>query len=254
MSTDYKGGKPMGKVSGNPRPVLTPSPIPSLPNMTPDDDDEGAFNEHTPVVDMSSLFKKVGQTSSMIKQLVQGEMPELRKDVKEAVTASKDAQREAYDAKTEATLAKERIEDVRHRVECLEPLKVTEAATQARVNGLTDKITEGSDKRRWLTGVIVGLAVTLLGSAGTAIWWASQVDASVRHESGVREQYDRVIVEKLDDRPTRDEVLTRNELKGLRDDLTKSRQPTLSEWMDSLPPAKQQAVKRLIGSDPTAIP
>jgi hypothetical protein len=189
----------------------------------------------------------------MIKQLVQGEMPELRKDVKEAVDASKLAQREAYDAKTEATLAKDRIEDVRHRVECLEPLKVTEAATQARVNGLTDKITEGADKRRWLTGVIVGLAVTLLGSAGTAIWWASQVDSSVRHESGVREQYDRVIVEKLGERPTRDEVLTRSELKGLRDELVKSREPTAQEWLDGLPPEKRQTLKRLLGAEFTKV-
>ncbi len=253
MSTDYKGGKPMGKASGNPRPVLTPSPIPSLPNMTPDDDDEGAFNEHTPVVDMAGLFKKVGQTSSMIRQLVQGEIPALREDVKEAVDASKLAQREAYDAKTEATLAKERIEDVRHRVECLEPVKIAEAATQVRVNGLTEKIDAGYNKRRWLTGVIVGLGITLLGSAGTAIWWASQVDASVRHESGVREQYDRVIVEKLDDRPTRDEVLTRTELKGLRDELVKSREPTVEDWYNSLPTAKQYAIKRLVGVDPTAV-
>jgi hypothetical protein len=218
-----------------------------------DKDDEGDWNEYTPVTDMNAMFKKVGQTSAMIRQLVEGEMPALRGHVKEAIEASRDAQREAYDAKTEATLAKERIEDVRQRVEQLEPLKVDEAKTQARVNGLTEKISAGSDKRRWLTGIIVGLVLALLSSAGTAIWWASQVDASVRHESGVREQYDQGIVEKLGARPTRDEVLTRNELKDLRDELVKNRQPSLSEWMDSLTPAKQAAVKRLIGGDPTAV-
>lgn len=245
MSIDHKSSKPQS--------VLTPSPIPSLPNMAPDDGDKGASDAFTPVVDMLSLYRKVGQTSDMVRQLVQGEMPELRKDVKEAVDASKLAQREAYDAKTEATLAKDRIEDVRRRVECLEPVKIAEAATQVRVNGLTEQIKESAGKRRWLTGVIVGLGLTLLGSAGTAIWWASQVDAGVRHESGVREQYDRVIVEKLGERPTRDEVLTRNELKGLRDELIKSREPTVEEWYRSLSPVKQQAIKRLVGVDPTAV-
>ena len=249
MSIEKKSLKPVGSGKHAALPDLS-----DLPSMLPDStDDAGEWDEFTPVADMHGLYKKIGQTASMVKQLVKGEIPALRTEVKEAADASRLAQREAYDAKTEATLAKERIEDVRHRVECLEPIKVAEAATQVKVNGLTKSLEAGSGKRRWLTGVIIGLGVALLSSAGTAIWWASQVDASVRHESGIREQYDRVIVEKLDTRPTRDEVLTRTELKALRDELVKSRQPTLSEWLDSLPPAKQAAAKRLIGAEPAVV-
>jgi hypothetical protein len=247
MSADRKVG--LGRPgSGGRRPLLT-----SSPKLT-DNDDEGAWNESTPITDMPELFRKVGQTSSMVRQLVEGEIPALREDVKEAVDASKNAQREAFDAKTEAMLAKERIEDVRHRVECLEPVKEIEAATQVKVNGLTEKINAGSDKRRWLLGVVVGLGLSLLASAGGAIWWAAQVDASVQHESGVREQYDRSIIEKLDSRPTRDEVLMRDELKELREELTRRREPTVEEWLDSLPPSKRQAAQKLLGeTDPTAV-
>lgn len=258
MSTDRKPGGLSRPSSGKHAAVAAralPALAPGLSDETPssdDDDSSGLWDEHTPILDMTGLYKKVGQTAAMSKVLIT-KLPQLEAKVDVAIGAAKNAQREAFDAKTEATLAKERIEDVRKRVETLEPLKVTEAETKLKVNGLTSQITAGSGKRRWLTGIIIGLLTVLLGSAGSAIWWASQVDAGVRHESAVRESYDRSIVEKLDTRPTRDEVLTRNELKALRDELIKQRQPTAGEWFNGLTPAEQKTIKRLTGDDPTAL-
>jgi len=218
-----------------------------IPDLSPPADDD-MWDDRTPMPGEAPIatYKKIAQTSSMLRRLVDESIPQLTTKVDSAVEASQSAQREAFDAKTAATLAQQRVEDVCKRVECLEPVKAAEAAMQVKVNGLNEKIQAGSDKRRWLNGIIVGLIVSLLGSAGTAIWWASQVDASVQHEATTRQHYDQAITEKLSDRPTRDEVLTRNELKTLRDELVRQREPTIEEWLGSLPPAKRAAVRRMI--------
>jgi len=246
-----------GKRTGlSPRPAYqvlqAPDPTTPVPDAAEDEDDVGDWGEHTPITNPKKLYETIGKTSSMVKHLV-SEMPELRKHVHDSVTAAQNAQREAFDAKNEATLAKQRIEDVRRRVEELEPVKVSEAATQVKINGLTEKINASSSKRRWLNGIIVGLVLALLSSAATAIWWASQVDSNVQHEQERRTAADEAITTRIETRPTRDEVLSRDELKALRDELVRQREPTLRDWLDSLPPAKRVAAERLIDVDPAAV-
>jgi hypothetical protein len=245
-----------GKRTGlSPRPVYqvpqASAPTTPVPDAEVDEDDIGDWNDHTPITSPKKLYDAVGKTSAMVKHLV-SEMPELRKHVHDSVTAAQNAQREAFDAKNEAILAKQRIEDVRKRVEDLEPVKVSEAATQVKINGLTEKINAGSSKRRWLNGIIVGLVLALLSSAGGAIWWASQVDSNVQHEQERRTAADNAITERIETRPTRDEVLGRDELKALREELVRQREsgPTLRDWLNTLPPAKRLAAERLIDSEP----
>jgi hypothetical protein len=44
-----------------------------------------------------------------------------------------------------------------------------------------------------------------------------------------------------------------SELKALREELAKSRQLTVEEWVNTLPPQKQQEIRRLVGGDPTSV-
>jgi outer membrane murein-binding lipoprotein Lpp len=223
-----------------------------VPDAEVDEDDVGDWGEHTPITNPKKLYETIGKTSSMVKHIA-AEMPELRKHVHNSVAAAQSAQREAFDAKNEATLAKQRIEDVRKRVEDLEPFKINAAAMQVQVASLGEKIGAGSGKRRWITGIIVTLVLALLASAGGAIWWASQVDANVRHEQERRTAADEAITTRIETRPTRDEVLSRDELKALRDELARQREPSLQDWLNSLPPAKRIAAERLIDSEPAAV-
>ena len=189
----------------------------------------------------------------MVRQLLMGEIPSLRQDVKEATAASKNAQREAFDAKAEATLAKERIEDVRQRVECLEPLQVNGAKREVRLDAVEKRLERTAERRWGIWVLVIGAILGGLGSLGTAIWWARGVESAASHEMQLRQAADEAIADKLSSRPTRDEVLTRGELKALRDELIKNRQPTVDEWISSLPSAKQKAVKRIIGADQAAV-
>jgi len=239
-------------------------PARALPDLTPrgsldDADDEGnPWDEHTPVLDMQGVYKKVGQTASMVKVLID-KLPQIEGKVDIAIGAARNAQREAYEAKNAATLAQtaatsaqQRVEDVCHRVEGLEPLK-TNGATSAVRLGAVEKELEKTSERRWsLWWSLIAIVLTILSSLGVAIWWASGVDSEAAHETQRREAADKVLIESIDRRPTRDEVLTRNELKELRDELVKQRQPTVEEWIRTLPAAKQREVKRLVGAGPSA--
>jgi hypothetical protein len=125
-------------------------------------------------------------------------------------------------------------------------LRANGAQREVRLGNVEKQLEKNAEHRWSRRAAVIAIFVGLFGSVGAAIWWASQVDASVQHEATTRQHYDQAITEKLSDRPTRDEVLTRNELKTLRDELVRQREPTIEEWLGSLPPAKRAAVRRMI--------
>lgn len=224
-----------------------------LPDMTPPDDgDNGMWDEYTPITNPlaapQQTYEKIAQTMGMVKHLVHTAIPALQTEVGTAKDAAQQAQREAFEAGNQVKIVRQRVEDVCHRVECLEPVKVEGAVTQERVDELEERVQAASSKRSWLWGIIISIALSLLASAATAIWWASQVDASVQHESLWRSDADQTLTKEIEKRPTRDEVLTRDELRSLREDLSKSRETTVEEWLQSLPPEKRRAVQKIIGS------
>lgn len=223
-----------------------------LPNaVPPDDGDDGLWDDYTPITNQADApqqtYEKIAQTTAMVKHLVHNALPALQAGVGTAKDAAQQAQREAFEAANQVKIVRQRVEDVCHRVECLEPVKVEGAVTQERVEELEERVKAAGAKRHWLWGVIISIALALLGSAATAIWWASQVDASVRHESLWRSDADQTLTREIEKRPTRDEVLTRDELRALRTDLSKSREATVEEWLQSLPPEKRRAVQKIIG-------
>lgn len=242
------------------------SPSQQLPRLDAGSDDPGedTWDEYTPILDSATLYRKVAQTASMVKKVIEV-VPAIQGRVDLAIAAAKGAheeaknahaaasraQTEAFDAKNASVLVQQRMEDVCHRVDKLEPLQTNGAATKTKIEGIEEQIKSGRSTRTSLLIMIVGIIVTGLGSLGTAIWWAGQLDSEAVHEVERREAADRVLDAKLADRPTRDEVLTRDELKTLRDELKQARRPTVDEWIESLPPSKRALARKLVSAGPT---
>lgn len=285
MAIDQKSRGLLRPGSGGRKPHASPKPslsqqLSQLPQLGADDDDPATetWDEFTPILDTATLYKKVAQTASMVKHVIDvvpklegkvGLAVDAARGAHEAAKAAHDAaakaQNEAFDAKTTSVLVQQRVEDLHHRVECLEPVKVNGATAKVRLDGLEEReeerkhldeehAREAHASRRWLIGLLMGLIVTGLGSLGAAVWWAGQHDSAATHETERREAADRALdaklAEQLANRPTRDEVLTRNELKALRDELARARRPTVDEWIESLPPSKRAAARKLVIVDP----
>jgi ribosomal 50S subunit-associated protein YjgA (DUF615 family) len=237
-----------------------------LPDLTPRDsmddmnDGDNPWSEHTPITDAAGLYRKVGQTAKMAQALVDttktviDKLPQIEGKVDIAIEAARNAQREAFEAKNAVTLVQQRVEDVCKRVECLEPLKVNGAAREVRLTAVEDQLEKGAERRWGVWMTIVGIILTVLGSIGASIWWARGVDAATVHEAQVREASDKVLIEHVERRPTRDEVLTEEKLRNtLRDELSTQRQVEVQAWINSFPPAKRAALRKLVGDTPTGV-
>lgn len=254
MPTEKRGGLSR---PGSGKHAALPARV--LPDLTPRDsaddmDDAGnPWNEHTPILDMAGLYQKVGQTAKMTKALID-KLPQIEGKVDLSIGAARNAQREAFEAKNAATLAQQRVEDVCKRVECLEPLKVNGAAREVRLGVVEEQLEKAAERRSGLWLTVIGIIVAGLGSIGAAIWWASSVDAATVHEAQVREASDKVLIEHIERRPTRDEVLTEEKLRNtLREELTEQRQAEVETWINSLPPSKRTAIRKLLGNAPSGV-
>jgi hypothetical protein len=93
---------------------------------------------------------------------------------------------------------------------------------------------------------VIGIIIGGLGSIGAAIWWARGVEAATMTEAQHREAGDRALLERLERPPTKEEALTRDELRALREELEQGRGAAVGEWILSLPPDKRRAVQRAL--------
>jgi hypothetical protein len=220
-----------------------------------EDDPNDMWGEHTPITNIGevplAVYLKVSRAANMVQYLVDKSLPALEEKVDSAIDAAENAQRESYDAKTVATLVQQRVEDVCARVGNLEPLKVNGAKREVRLGAVEDRLKTTSERRWviWLT--ILGIVVGGLGSIGAAIWWARGVEAATASEARDREVGDKALIDRIERPLTKDEALTRDELRALRGELEQSRGAAVGEWLLSLPPDKRRAVQRALGGSTT---
>lgn len=142
------------------------------------DDDVDDF---TPITELSQAFQKIGQTSEMVRQLLHGELPDLREAVRGA--------HQAADAATqEAQLIRVQLDGIDRRVGSLEG--EAREAREARLNGVTVKAqvahlkdrVEKREKRGWgIWTLLVGSLIAVLTTAGSSLWYVRGMDKDIEH-------------------------------------------------------------------------